>query len=159
MSKCQKWIVLLGEGRGRCFFKILSPGDDETPQDGETFQSWLWNKWFKGTWGLVSSPFQKAQRSSEKGFGAHGALASNSFAGNSRHLYHLTLQAAAPWEQTLTASESHLTFLLISSNRFFWVTQKLGNTGPEMKGRGSLKESDKARNRGWHAILKSLSLG
>lgn len=153
--------MLLRKDRERWFFQSALSW---LPHAGETFQSWLWNKWFKGTWGPVSSPFQKVQQSFEKGFCSHCASVSNSFAGNSfarnsRHPYHLTVKTAAPSEQRWPASESHLMFLLISSNRFLWVTQKLIIYVLKMKGRDSLKESDEARDRGWHAILKSLSLG
>lgn len=151
-----------GGGQGKvlfCFVLFFQTTISWLPRDGETFQSWLWNKWFKGTWGPISSPFQKVQRSFEKGFCSHCASVSNSFAGNSRHPYHLTVKTADPSEQRLPTSELHLMFLLISSDQFSWVTQTFVIHTLKMKGRGSLKEFDETRNRGWNAILKSFSLG
>ena len=153
-----------GGGRGRCIFFFFPSTLSWLPHYRETFQNWLWNKWFKETWGPVSS-FQKEQRSFEKGFCSHCApksnsFAENSFAGNSRYWYHLTVQTVALTEQRLPS-------IRVTSYVPAYLIQLVPASDMEMrkymswkwKGSSSLWESDEARNKGWHAILKSLSLG
>lgn len=149
-----------GQGKVWFFFKVPSPGFSTMVK---LFNAGSGINDSKGTWGPVSSPFQKVQQSFEKGFCSHCTLVSNSFAGssfarNSRHPYHFTVKTAAASEQRLPASESHLMFLLISSNRSLWMTQKLVIYALKMKGRSNLKELMR-QGKGWTCYFKKFVLG